>query len=256
MPTIREQMEAKYGKTTTPVGGGSVRSQMEAKYNTPVQQPVDQSSGIAGRALNKYNTKVADFYGGKESLGYKATLPVRAVARTGAFLGDMLTYGTQKFGKSTAKYIQAPADVKQYTKETEQKSTLQNSIIQNIEKNKKLGLDTSRLETLLSESLKSPTPKLAQESTEILNRPVSRYFGEGLQMGTDIAGLGSYGVAGSGANFLSKGVNLTKATSKIPSIVGAVIPKAPTALGILKNTAIKSATGAAIGEGYDITQNI
>lgn len=158
--TIREQLEAKYGKQPTSTTG-SVRAQLEAKYGK--QQPV-----VETQPDNKPLAKnVLNFIAGSE-------------------IGLGKTLGTALSLKSK--------DVKEAEKSQLQLDEMNQKVVDAIIAGKKQGKDTSKLERIYKENT-NRNFNLSEITSGVIDKTGKQIAGEALGTVADIASFGTYGKA-------------------------------------------------------------
>lgn len=149
-------------------------------------QPQPTAEPVVDKPKRTLGEKVLDFTGGKEiaqGLG-------QGIANTG-----FAEKGVKIFGKE----IIAPGNVSKEIEQTQsQQMDIQGQLLAKIKENKAMGKDTSRLEQALG-LIGQDISKTGQDTEELLNQKgltTSQVLGDALQLGTTIAGVGSYSKAG------------------------------------------------------------
>ncbi len=165
---------------------------------------------------------LAQKFGGISSQPTQATNTTMPNQVQGGFLGNLLTGSTQKFGKTLGESIAAPGNADLYAEALGQHTKIQNDLLKAISAKKKLGQDTSRLESALQNHVES-TPKLEDFTGNVINKTPGQVIGEGI--GTGLEALSGGALSSGLETAASKTLPVlqkVKQGAKIGAIYGAI----------------------------------
>lgn len=231
-----------------------------SKYGIPIQAKISQpSADISPSIKSSPISAVPDFskYGIPVKSSTQSSLRTNAPQSDvkGGLAGEILTGNTQRFGQTIGEALAAPGNADLYAENLQQHTKIQNDLLKAIQAKKKMGQDTSRLETALQHHVES-TPKLEDFTGDVINKSAEQVIGEGI--GTGLEAL-SGGVLGEGAGAvasktLSTGEKI-KDLAKVGATYGAIggtssaMQDNSSLGGVLGNAALSGAIGGATGAG-------
>lgn len=176
------------------------------------------------------------------------------VAKASGTVADAFTGSTQAFGNTIGQVIAAPKNTADFTAAAKESSDLQLALTKRIQENKKIGQDTSKLESTLK-ALVDSHPQLGQYTgvEDITNKQVI-----GQAIGTALEATSGGLLEGGVKNVASKSASLLekiKAGAKVGSAYGATgglsqgLQQNKDAMGIVGDVATGAVIGGALGGG-------
>jgi len=167
----------------------------------------------------------------------------------GGFVGNLFTGSTQKFGKTAGEAIAAPQNANLYADSLKQHTDTQNKLLKVISDKKKMGQDTTALETALDVHTQS-TPKLQDFTGDVINKTNAQVLGEAT--GTVLEATTGGVLEGGAKTAISKTIptaQKVKQGAKIGAIYGGLEggSSAMAEGGNAKDVAMSTLKGAAIG---------
>jgi hypothetical protein len=191
----------------------------------------------------------------RQNLIGETTNKIETPKAKGGFVGEMLTGSTQKFGKTIGESLAAGKNTELYSQSLEQNTKIANDLRKRIVDNKKIGKDTSRLESALAQLIKD-TPKQEQFTGNVINKTTGQILGEagGTALETLSGGLLSSGAKTAISPTLSL-LGKVKQGAKIGATYGAIgggtsaMQEGEDVGGTLKSAGIGVLIGGALGGG-------
>lgn len=210
MATIREQLEAKYGKTQSPVASKmSVRQQLEAKYGAPksftydvVETPEMRKNKIAryqaeAQASQEEADKANSLWGKTKNFG-KAVVSNLAPGEVGLGKTITNTFDTiaEKGRYDKSKPVTTTLD--RYTQSIETLSTTQQDLVKAIREKEAKGEDANKLKYLYNENQRELDKLNAEMGAESKIPTTKQVVGQLGGTALDVLTVGTYGKATAG----------------------------------------------------------
>jgi hypothetical protein len=210
MATIREQLEAKYGKTQSPVASKmSVRQQLEAKYSAPkpftydvVETPEMRKNKIAryqaeAQASQEESDKANSLWGKTKNFG-KAVVSNLAPSEVGLGKTITNTFDTiaEKGRYDKSKPVTTTLD--RYTQSIETLSATQQQLVRAIREKEARGEDANKLKYLYNENQRELDRLNSEMGAESKIPTTKQVVGQLAGTALDVLTAGTYGKATAG----------------------------------------------------------
>lgn len=256
--TVRQQLEAKYGKQQTPQGGVSIRAQLEAKYgknnittkydvpevSAPTLSQREQHKSVLAGALTDQSRYAQESDKANSPLGFATNFSkalVSNLAPSEVGLGKSIG----QIAENNDVYVQAGNKV--------QDANL--ALIKLIRQKEARGEDTTKLKQIFNQNQKQVNELSGTISSNVANLPSSlKVAGQLGGASLDLLSAGTYGKAtlGMKTGELALPGAAKLAAQALPSASRVVTPLAKSTGLFSKAGAARVAQGAGIGYAYDV----
>jgi hypothetical protein len=266
--TPQQQNEVAYKQIKEWKDKGYNVGQIASMWNAGAGRPNAYKEGLSGTNkdgvaynVSKYAEKVATNY--QKIKGATMEVPPATQQPTEQpedksllrKAGDFFTSSTQKFGKTIGDSLAAGENTERYSQALGQNTEIANNLKLKIAENKKLGQDTSRLESALAQ-LEQGAPTQEQFTGDVINKTTGQVLGEA---GGTILEATSGGLLSSGAKTAISPTLSTlgkvKEGAKIGAIYGgagggtSAMQEGAGVTDTLKSAGVGSLIGATLGGG-------
>jgi len=169
--------------------------------------------------------------------------------------------GGKEIAQGLGQALANPVIAKQQEQTQQQQFDIQGQLLAKIKENKTLGKDTSRLEQALG-LLAQDITKTGQDTEELLNQEgltTKQVLGDALQLGTTIAGVGSFGkgfVAGGKEATVKNILTNTGRRKAVPEVVAGLTKGTGILSGIGQGAKAGAIAGSTQGFGQGVAQGL